>query len=221
MHRRWLVVFLLLALPIATSAELSEKIQKKLDAAEVAFKAAVEKADNTRFYAVQKATADRIKALKLALTDATKSGDFDGATKIKELVGSAEAGSVRSKPKDLVKFGGHEYAVVEDKLTWYYAKRRCEEMGGHLVTFESAQEQEFVLTMCRDLKRNAWIGLSNEENLKWTWISGKAAQMDPTWPLDNPELGTVAGSMMYWEPYRTFTDYQLGGFMGYVCEWEK
>ncbi len=94
-------------------ADLSEKIQKKLESVESTYKVAVEKADNVRFYAVQKATGERLRALKLALTEATKAGDFEGATKLQERVKAAEADSVRTKPKEVVRFGGNEYALTE------------------------------------------------------------------------------------------------------------
>src|SRR5687768_756082 len=101
--RRIILVALLCVFGTVALAELSEKIQKKLDLAEANYKAAVDKADNARFYAVQKASTERVKALKLALTEVTKAGDFDSATLLKERIAAAEAqGGVRGKPKNVV-----------------------------------------------------------------------------------------------------------------------
>jgi len=219
--RRLTLLFPLIAFSAVALAEVSEKIQKKLDAADEAYKSAVDKADNTRFYAVQKAHADRVKVLRQALIEATKAGDFEGASKLKDLVDSSEAGSVRSKPKDVVKFGGHEYAILVDKATWHSAKTNCEAMGGHLVTFENSDEQTFVLQLCRKVQADVWIGLSNEKDLKWAWISGEPARLDKSFRLDDPQRDKLAGSMMYFNGYGTFTDWNLGAYNGYVCEWDK
>src|SRR5687768_1233698 len=72
-----------IATALLAADTLSEKFQKKLEAADAAYQAAVQKAENTKFYAVQKATADRVKVLKQAMTEATKSGDLDAANAFK------------------------------------------------------------------------------------------------------------------------------------------
>ncbi len=208
----------------AAVAEISEKTQKKLDAADLAFKTAVEKADNARFYAIQKATADRVKVLKQALTEATKAGDFDGGSKLKELIAAADAGTVRTKPKDVVKFGGHEYAAIKDQLSWHNAKKRCEEMGGHLVVSETPEEEQFVLALCRQPKDRfgCWIGATNEDQQdKWMWVTGIPVAQAKTWKHDNGEAQFHGHGMTYWPDSDCFNDDNLGARMGYVCEWEK
>lgn len=177
-------------------AELSEKIQKKLDTAEATYKAAVEKADNARFYAVQKASADRVKALKQLQTEATKAGDLDGATEIKARIAAAEAeGGIRAKPKDVVKFGRHEYAIINEKAAWHVARRICEEMGGHLVTMETATEAEAVKTLCRQSNQPLWVGGTDEvtEGL-WVWVTGGRVQI----PVEVDNAGEIEHSLLYW-----------------------
>lgn len=171
---------------------------------------------------MQKANTDRLKVLKQILSDATKAGDFDAASAIKERVTAAEAeGTQWVKPKNTAQFGGHEYAVIADKLTWHQAKRRCEEMGGHLVTFESPREQAFVLDYCRRNKVDVWLRLSNENNFKWTWVTGEPATVDPTWKLDDPQREYFAGALTFWNDSNGFNDHNLGAFIGCVCEWDK
>lgn len=41
-------------------------------------------------------------------------------------------------------FGSHRYEVFTDSKTWYDAEAYCESLGGHLVTINSAEEQEFI-----------------------------------------------------------------------------
>lgn len=216
------LVALLCVFSTVAVAELTEKIQKKLDTAEATYKAAVDKADNVRFYAVQKATGDRVKALKMLMTEATKAGDLDGATEIKARIAVAEAaGGLRTKPQDMVKFNGHSYALINEKVTWHTARRNCEAMSGHLVAIESLEEQVFVLGACRKANTEVWIGLSNEENLKWAWVTGEPAQLNEAYRLDDPNREKLAGAMMFFPGYGTFTDWNLGAYNGYICEWEK
>lgn len=162
------------------AADLSEKWSKRLESADAVYQQAIQKADNTRFYAVQKATQDRVKLLKTALTDATKAGDFEAATEIKSRLAAAEtAGGVRPKPKNTVKFGGHEYALIEEKATWHVAKRLCEEMGGHLAVIESPVESEALLMLCRHSKQSVWIGATDEaKEGEWKWVSGTPVKIE-------------------------------------------
>lgn len=203
--------------------QLAEKWEKRIRDAEASYAAAVMKADNARFYAVQKANGDRLTILKKVLSDATKAGDFDAATMLKEKVAVAELDGIgRAKPKNVIKFGGHEYALVDAKVTWHVAKKRCEEMGGHLVTFDAAGEQEFCLAACRNAKLPAWIGVSNAEDIsQFKWVSGTAAVKDPSWQFDDGSEKDFAVAVAYWPPSGTFNDHNLGAVIGYVCEWDR
>jgi hypothetical protein len=215
--RRLVFMFPLIALSTMAVAEISEKVQKKLETAEAAFQQAVAKAENAKFYAVQKAGADRVKILKQLMTEATKSGDLDGATKLKDLVAAAEqAGAIRAKPKDVVKFGGHEYALIPEGAPWIVAKRICEQMGGHLVCIESPQEADFIVGLCRN--RTAWIGGTDEVvEGKWVWINGKPVELKLE--LDN---GGPAGSDHWIAIFEgKWHDGGGGNRYQFVCEWEK
>lgn len=208
---------------VIAADQLAEKWQKRIADAEANYAAAVAKADNTRFYAVQKANSDRLNVLKKALSDATKAGDFVAASKLKEKVDAAESDGVsRPKPKNVVKFGGHEYALIEDKVTWHVAKRRCEEMGGHLVTFESKEEQAFCLDACRSANVPVWIGVANEDDFsRFVWVSGSLAIVDKTWIFDNGAEKEFSFGIAYWPPSSQFSDHNLGAHEFFVCEWDK
>lgn len=217
------LVALLCVFSTVALAELSEKIQKKLDTLEASYKAAVDKANNARYYAVQKASGDRVKAMKQLMTEATKSGDLDGATEIKGRIAAAEAeGGIRAKPKNTVKFGGHEYAIIDEKTTWHLAKRHCEEMGGHLVTMESTGEQEFVVKLSAADQGGKWCGASDEESEGvWTWIEGTKVPMNQTstWSIDNE--GGFEHHLFFYPKNGQFMDGSASTRFAYVCEWEK
>jgi hypothetical protein len=202
---------------LAAAAELSEKFSKRIDSAEAAYQQAVAKADNTRFYAVQKANSDRVKALKQALTDATKAGDFDAATAIKERISEAERTGPREKPKNTIKFGGHEYAMITDPATWHVAKQRCEEMGGHLAVIDNADENARLLALCREAKVAAWVGATDEATEgQWRWVTGTKCNLEFT--RDN--ANDSEHSLAFWMDSGRFEDLPGSGRYAFVCEWE-
>ncbi len=109
----------------AYAADLPEKLAKRLESADAAYQQAVAKADNVRFYAVQKASQERLKVLKSALTDATKAGDFDSATALKARVSESEtieipdpSEAVRGRPQFVAALYGvnQSWNDVTDKL---------------------------------------------------------------------------------------------------------
>ncbi|MDB5384767.1 MAG: hepatic lectin-like [Planctomycetaceae bacterium] len=200
--------------------QLAEKWQKRIADAEANYAAAITKADNARFFAAQKANGDRLKVLKAALVDATKAGDFDAAAALKEKVSIAEKDGVgRSKPKNVVKFGGHDYALIEDKVTWHVAKKRCEEMGGHLAIINSDAESEAIRQLCGNTA--AWIGATDEEHEGvWKWVDGTSIPKDvvATWSINNRDENEHA--VAFWPPEGKFLDGVDSIRYAFICEWE-
>lgn len=223
-----MIRFVLIAVSVFVSslvvaAELSEKWTRRIESAEAIYQAAIRKAEDVKSIAVRKATLERMRVLKSAISDATKAGDFSAATELQARLEAAEAdGGVRPKPKNTVKFGGHEYAIVDDHLTFHLSKRRCEEMGGHLVTFETLQEQAAVLQYCREKRIGAWIGATNEaEHDKWIWITGLPVKTGDTWRHDDVGSRQHGMGIVYWPNTDCFDDADLGARNGFVCEWDN
>jgi hypothetical protein len=208
---------------VAASDQLAEKWQKRINDIEATHAAAITKADNARFFATQKANGDRLNGFKKALADANKTTDVHAINALRDKVLAAEKDGVsRPKPKNVVKFGGHEYAVIEGHLSFHFAKQAAEELGGHLVTFESAQEQEFILEFGRQRKLGVWIGLSNEaDHEKWTWITGQPCLSPGEYRHDNHDRATNSMAMTYWPDTDSFNDDNMGAHMGFICEWDN
>src|SRR5262249_616059 len=100
--------------------------------------------------------------------NAKKSAARPGAAK------AARPAETRPRPKAAQKFNGHSYAVITEPATWHGARRRCEEMGGHLATPETPAERDFLLKLVRDAKTSAWFGATDEEvEGEWVWVTGK------------------------------------------------
>ncbi|MES2789101.1 MAG: lectin-like protein [Planctomycetota bacterium] len=209
---------LIFASGLATSDTLSERWKKRLESADTTYQAAVQKADNTRLYAVQKATQERTRLLKTALADATKAGDFDAATELKTRLTAAESeGSIRPKPKNTVRFGGHEYALIDEKETWHVAKRKCEEMGGHLVTFDNASEMALASKLCTTAQFT-WGGASDEVTEgQWLWVTGEKLA-DTSWiHFDQEENNHYLGFILSQKEWLDCTSVHRSP---YICEWD-
>lgn len=199
--------------------KLADKWQKRITDAESAYTFAVTKADNARFFAVQKANGDRLKILKTAMSDATKLGDLEAATTIRDLVKIAELDGVgKPRPKNAVKFAGHEYALIEDKVTWHVAKKRCEEMGGHLATVESDSENSFLLSASQSSKLEPWIGATDEEHEGvWRWVNGSPFSLT----IHKDNFNGIQHYLVYHSMLNTWDDGDGGARNPFICEWDQ
>lgn len=220
-YRTSLLVCLGLVSGALAAESAVEKWEKKLEAADAAFQAAVVKADQARHSSLQRAMTERVRLLKAALADATKSGNFAAATALQERLTAAEKdGGVRPRPRITTKFGGHDYALIEEKTTWNVARQICAEMGGHLAIINSLQESQFLTALCG--KHDAWVGASDEaEEGDWKWVDGTACEetYKAGWRLTD-ETGEQHNLLWF------IRDQQFAAGRGsarvyFVCEWDK
>lgn len=72
-------------------------------------------------------------------------------------------------PKNASDFNGHKYCLYELPLSWIEAEEYCKNLGGHLVSINSQEEQEFV------------ENLTSQSNLDNIWIGGYYSESDVTW----------------------------------------
>jgi len=125
---------------------------------------ALRRADEISERTKREAAVVRYRTYKAQLALATKAGDFDRATAIKAAIDLMEADpdGYRPKPKDVVQFEGHSYALIRDAATWHVAMARCEQMGGHLACLETPKEAAFITNLSYLAKVYAWLGCSDE-----------------------------------------------------------
>lgn len=88
---------------------------------------------------------------------------------------------------------GSIYSVYEDSLSWTDAKKFCEDIGGHLVTITSEEEQNFVVDLISDHNKDLfWIGLNDTvTDGKWEWVTGEDV-VYTNWSSTEPSNGTHA-----------------------------
>ena len=134
-------------------------------------------------------------------------------------------------------FNGHTYSVIDKALDWYEAKGYCENLGGHLVTITSEDENVFVFNLVQDSSCEAyylWIGASDSDNEgEWKWITDEtfvytnwdSGQPDNLSGVDNAEEDylTFLRSNGRWNDLQSTGDSYGGSQLSesaFICEWD-
>lgn len=76
---------------------------------------------------------------------------------------------------DEYEFNGNKYCVINKGMSWSDGKKFCEELGGHLLTITSEEEQTFVTDVMLSTDTNMpiyWMGGTSESGT-WQWITGE------------------------------------------------
>ncbi|KAL4609603.1 hepatic lectin-like isoform X1 [Arapaima gigas] len=87
---------------------------------------------------------------------------------------------------------GSSYLVTQHKATWRDSETFCRKEGAHLVTINTADEQNYVNSIRKD--GNHWIGLVEKENEGvWSWVDGTDFSSTPHfWALGQPDEWRLA-----------------------------
>lgn len=135
-------------------------------------------------------------------------------------------------PGGAVFFNGHAYKIYDERISWQDAKRRCEDLGGHLVTITSPEEQDFLAgyigSSAPDI--DLWTGIQSD----WTrWITGEEVSYQ-NWGTNEPDgyAGQCYGAICnggrrgsnsegdYHIRQGEWDDLHENDRMYYICEWE-
>jgi serine/threonine protein kinase len=138
-------------------------------------------------------------------------------------------------PKGMVAFNGHRYQFFPDILTLPEARTRAEDMGGHLVTINSKEENDWVATQFVSklpLKQALWLGGTKDGTTgQWRWVTGEPIEFTQ-WgagePNPNPNAGEPALQFSHSEKYGPeWGDIKENGVGaadrrgGYLVEWDS
>ncbi|MBF0429699.1 MAG: protein kinase [Fibrobacteria bacterium] len=92
-----------------------------------------------------------------------------------------------SRLKDMSKiYNGHYYLHITRQTSWEDAQKLCHRLGGHLVTINNSEENEFLSTVMQD-NHPSWTGLVSREG-QWTWENGEQADYVNSPSICNPEI---------------------------------
>lgn len=119
-------------------------------------------------------------------------------------------------------YNGHTYYLYNDILTWEEAREKCEELGGHLVTITSTDEQETVAKLIQgQARRGYWIGGSSDNG--GSWVSGEEFSFS-NWEPGEPNADGGEDCYGIYTDTGTWNDWlgsnrSLG--LGFICEWDE
>lgn len=141
--------------------------------------------------------------------------EFPGTIALDVFLETPEEGSIYN-PEN-----GHYYKAFNEIKSWDEAKALCEQMGGHLVTITSENEQKFLET--NGLTGRRWIGLSLDVSRAWSWVTGEPFDYE-NWADGEPNNSSnvipnetcVALWPVKWNDLNNASREQNG----YICEWE-
>jgi hypothetical protein len=103
-------------------------------------------------------------------------------------------------------FGDHSYEIVGTPARWHDAVAYCEQVGGHLVTINSPEENQFVF----ELAPNTWLGATDEEvEGTWRWVTNEPFDY-VNWAPNEPSN---------WSPSDELPEHYLTFWGGEYPEW--
>lgn len=129
----------------------------------------------------------------------------------------------------------HQYALINETMPWDKAKAYCENLGGHLATITTKQEQDFIESLIgNSTKSFYWLGGTDEAHEgDWKWVTGESFDYS-NWVPGEPNngysgtehyLGIVKDSIYWSDAFGKWNDFQNGNsrefpITGIICEWD-
>ena len=138
------------------------------------------------------------------------------------------------KTNDILFYEGNRYQRFDIGMTWTDAKAYCEELGGHLVTITSQEEQDFINTLLPGTMNLYWFGLQ-ETNGTCEWVTGEEYSYE-NWASNEPNDSSENYGQLYGKDYSGFclgewndardsggynSSYHRYTNTGFICEWEN
>lgn len=140
-----------------------------------------------------------------------------------------------------IEFNGHYYITFNKGMTWTGAKEYCENLGGHLATITSQEEQKFIyesLVSIND-RNNYWLG-GYKKDSTWYWVTDEPFKYNNWNGIEpnnyngledklhmynniNPETGNGKGAWNDLNDSGTCNNEPFFGLnnFGFICEWES
>ena len=139
-------------------------------------------------------------------------------------------------------YNNHKYALFDVSMTWEEAKIYCENVGGHLVTITSVEEQAKIESLMQSGNKNAyWLGgTDKEQEGDWRWCTNESFLYHNWSHLQPDNEGSAEHYLMIYaknDPWGnkagTWNDFIIDpklkdkynelftNKMGFICEWSN
>lgn len=133
-------------------------------------------------------------------------------------------------------YNNHYYKVFNEGMNWHDANQRCRDLGGHLVTITSQEEQaavQSIILYAGKKKKFYWTGGFSVVENQWEWITREAftyenwAEGEPNNDLGNEFILSIYNSGE-WNDCPPEGISHLPGVdsfrienSGFICEWDS
>ena len=118
-------------------------------------------------------------------------------------------------------FGGNMYKIFEYPIDYQTAKALCEQLGGHLATVNTPEEDAALFNYLNGLgKRSCILGGSDvDEEGVWRWIDGDPLP-DSYWDAGEPNDGNGSGQdHLHYAANGKWDDIAWSNI--FLCEWDN
>jgi hypothetical protein len=184
--------------------EQKRKLDDKLTNARTAFRKATRKAAGKAIKQLKKSNSEaaraglmeeihRIDMVSVALQDERLLPD----PPLRSTGAGPEAVAARAGAR---RFGYSAYKVIEEKLGWHDAVRRCEEWGGRLAILKTSHQEHFILEELFGDRPpvHLWLGANDEaEEGDWRWRDGSPVVYEPAVSIEGRWMGLPPDSPDY------------------------
>lgn len=119
------------------------------------------------------------------------------------------------------RFNGHSYLFVPELLRNDQAKQRCREMGGELLSLDSAEEEAFIrsLPSVKTADRDIWLGAAVYDGV-FSWFTGRITTYR-NWQEPQTFEDMTTTVVLTPDGWRLATPHETAGaLLPFICEWE-
>ena len=144
--------------------------------------------------------------------------------------GPAAGQPASAAPRDAAVFEGHAYQFFKEVLDWQQARRRCEELGGHLAVITSTAENSFVAELAKKhlpqmgAMDGVWLGATEDQKEgEWRWTDGKPLDFTKWGPGQPNNKGNNEHYLLLYLAESVWSDQPAKSVQHtayFVCEWD-
>ncbi|XP_067307387.1 type-2 ice-structuring protein-like [Pseudorasbora parva] len=121
-------------------------------------------------------------------------------------------------PRGWAKFGLRCYKFFPQRVNWFTAQRKCQNVGANLASVHSRAENNFLLGLLPSLSTNTWIG-GNDVAKEGCWLwTDRTAFNFASWCSREPNNQRVENCLMIsWTRNNCWNDATCSSAMASIC----